>query len=71
MNPESIVRNFSTTYRGNLSESDVHFPAISSEYLKAEILNISKTNFLIPADEWDLTGDDDRIEAIKLMRYRV
>ena len=71
MNFESIVRNFSTIYRGNLPESDVQFPAITSEHLKAEILNISKTNVLIPADEWDVTGDDDRTGAIKLMGYRV
>ncbi len=35
---------------------DFHFPAIKSESLKAEILNIFKTYVVIPAYEWDVTG---------------
>ena len=32
----------STTYRTMLAKQDFHFSAITFEYLKAEILNISK-----------------------------
>jgi hypothetical protein len=37
-----IIVSFSFTYRGILPKRDIHFSAITFEYLKTEIVNISK-----------------------------